>query len=184
MKSFSLRLVQAAVCAVVCGGSLQAQEEPSLNWAKARDATSESSLLTAMSATRPLIDQLAGMKKPLTDVVPSTGNSLYTKSLILFDGEMHTLIPVGSVLHLPVNLRSRVISKPQGDFTFWPNFLKRNSSWLAGKEVPLKMAKGDAKLAAAVLRETSTSTRVLVSVYKQCPISVLEAPPQKVAVKP
>jgi hypothetical protein len=164
----------AAITAVTLNDSLLAQDV-SLNWAKARDVTTEKQLQTEAGASRPMADQLASMKKPLGEKVPTSGNSLYTKSIILFDGAMYTLIPVGSVLHLPANLRNHVLAKPQGDFTVWPNFLERNSAWLTGKEVPLKMAKGDAKLASAVLKEVSGSSKLLVSVYRQCPISVLEA---------
>jgi hypothetical protein len=71
-----------------------------------------------------------------------------------------------------------VISKPEGTFTFWPNFLKQNASWLSAREVPLKMAKGDPDLAQAVLRETSMDSHVVISVYKGGPITILEPTPE------
>jgi hypothetical protein len=167
----------AGVCLLMLGSTAQAQTaNGSLNWAKARDVTTEKQLQTQVSASRPVLDQLASMKLPGNDAPATSGNSLYTKSIILYDGEMFTLVPVGSVLHLPAELRNRVIAAPRGDFTLWPNFLKRNSKWLAGKEVPLKMAKGDSRLAEVVLKEVAGSRQVLISLYRQCPISVLEAP--------
>jgi hypothetical protein len=147
-----------------------------LNWSHARDATSERDLQTAAGASRSMMDQLATMKRPLEDNIPTSGNSLFSKSIILFDGEMFTLVPIGSVLYLPPELRNRILSQPQGDFTFWPNFLKRNTAWLGTKEVPLKMAQGDEKLAVNVLQEVKGGKKLLVSVYKDCPITVLEKP--------
>ena len=104
----------------------------------------------------------------------NTENTLLSRSIVLFDGEKCTLIPLGSILHLPEAHRSQVVSKPQGAFTAWPNFLKRNASWLAAKEVPLAMAKGDAKAAESVLREVAAEDHVVVSVYKGVPIMILE----------
>lgn len=128
------------------------------------------------SATK--MDALFAKAKPLGDTRPNMESSLMTNSLFLFDGEMFTIVPMGAILNLPPSLRQHVIAKPEGTFTFWPNFLKRNAAWLAAKEVTLKMAKGDADAAKAILRETSTDRRVVVSVYKGGPITVLEAAPQ------
>ncbi|MDZ4288140.1 MAG: hypothetical protein U0984_09285 [Prosthecobacter sp.] len=176
LTAFARLAAGACGCATLFGGSLHAQSKQPLDWAKARDVAANGNVRTEIAAAKPMLQQLSTMAQPLGAVRPSTGNSLYTKSIILFDGETHTLIPIGAVLHLPENLRNRVITKPQGNFTYWPNFLKRNATWLGTKEVPLKMARGDTKLAEDVLRETSGSNRLLVSVYRECPISVLEAP--------
>ena len=54
--------------------------------------------------------------------------------------------------------------------------MKRNSAWLAAKEVPLEMAMGNAKLGRTILNTVGKDSRLLVSVYKSCPISILEAP--------
>jgi hypothetical protein len=156
------------------------KEKTQVKWSKAREVTSEKQLTQEVSAAKPMAEQLAMMSKPVDDFRPGDGHSLYTKSIILWDGEMFTLVPIGSVLNLPTKLRGHVIDKPKGDFTVWPNFLARNKAWLAGKEVALKMARGDAELAALTLKETSRSDQVLISVYRQCPITVLEpAPPEK-----
>ncbi|MDA0813813.1 MAG: hypothetical protein O3C21_15660 [Verrucomicrobia bacterium] len=108
---------------------------------------------------------------------PSAKDSLLARSIILFDGEKYTLIPKGSILHLPEAHRARIVAEPQGGFTVWRKFLKRNASWLAPKEVPLEMAQGDATSAQAILREIANDERVLVSVYKGGPIMVLEPEP-------
>ncbi|TDU70899.1 hypothetical protein EI77_02017 [Prosthecobacter fusiformis] len=180
MKSPLLRMAlpwMACLCPVIFACNLHGQLAPPTRWENARETAKEENLQAEAAKTKPMAEQMAAMMRPLPEVRPELGNTLYKKSIILFDGQMHTLIPIGSILHLPAALRERIIAEPKGDFTYWPDFLKRNASWLAGKEVPLKMAEGDAKLAAAVLKETAKSNQLLVSVYRQCPISVLEPTP-------
>jgi hypothetical protein len=127
--------------------------------------------------------QVKASVKPALEGRPEVKSTLLTSSLFLSDGQRYTIIPVGSILSLPKQHRSHVLSEPQGDFTFWPNFLKLNSNWLAAKEVPLAMAKGDGKAGEAVMRSLIGSDRVLVSVYKGGPISILEPAPDSNADK-
>lgn len=58
----------------------------------------------------------------------------------------------------------------------WPDFLQKNSAWITAKEVTLPMSRGDAKAAAQILREISTETRLIIAVYRNCPITILEQP--------
>lgn len=144
------------------------------------DTATPQSLEKDIQATASFDSQLLKLKaKPQFEGRPDVQNSLLTSSLFLSDGKHYTIIPVGSILALPNQYRNRVIPQPAGDLTFWPNFLKLNSSWLAAKEVPLQMAKGDTKAGEAIMRSLSLSpsSRVLVSVYKNCPISILEPAP-------
>lgn len=178
--SFILRSL--ALMPLLCGmhaGFLKATE-PVADGARGpgRDVVSEDELRKTIQATQTFDNMMAARSKPVGEVRPSLESTLFTSSLILSDGEQFTLVPVGSILHLPVQFQSRVLTKPQGDFTFWPRFLKKNSVWLAAKEVPLEMAKGDAKVAKAVMRDLAPGGKVLVSVYKGGPISILEAAPE------
>lgn len=138
------------------------------------DVITEQALKAQVAGASKLSTALSARTSPVGDVRPSSGSSLLTSSIVLFDGEMFTLVPVGSILNLPRAHRRKVVPEPTGVFTFWPSFLERNASWLRAKEVPLKMAKGDSKSAEAVLKETSADARVVVSVYKGGPISILE----------
>ena len=140
----------------------------------ARDATSEEALRKEVQGSARFDALMAAKARPLGETRPSIESSLWEHSLILFDGEKFTIVPEGSILHLPEAHLSKVIAKPGGDFLYWPNFLKRNATWLAAKEVPLAMSRGDAKLAQAVLKEVSTDKRVLVAVFKGGPIMILE----------
>lgn len=144
----------------------------------AREVTSEKALREKMRASKRMSDY-KGAFEPTAEVKPDLTPSLYKRSIILFDGDVHTVVPIGAVLRLPPTYRSRVIDKPKGDFLFWPAFLEKNKNWVGGWEVPLAMAKGDATLAQNVMKQTAQDTRVLVAVYKSCPITVLEAVPDK-----
>lgn len=155
----------------------QSEAAPVMQRPLPRDTVSESELKAQKARASGLGAQLAARTHPLKQPRPSTESSLYSQSIILTDGEKHTLVPVGSILHLPANLRDRVATEPKGDFTFWPAFLKRNAAWLAGHEVPLEMARGDRESAQRVLEQAGRDTRLLVSVYRGCPISILEAAP-------
>lgn len=141
------------------------------------DVISEQALQKQVEGASKLDTALSARTSPVGEVRPSSGNSLLSSSIVLFDGQMFTLVPVGSVLRLPQAHRNKVLEEPKGEFTFWPAFLERNASWLSAREVPLKMAKGDAKIAEAILRETSADRRVVVSVYKGGPITILEPEP-------
>jgi hypothetical protein len=98
-------------------------------------------------------------------------------SIILADSEKYTVVPVGAILHLPARMRSRVLSEPKGDFTFWPSFLERNSSWLAAKEVSLTLSRGNSKEADALLKSLANDSHVVVATYKGGPITILERAP-------
>jgi hypothetical protein len=149
-------LVTAVIAAVLIAPSAHAEAPGNkLDWSKARQVTSEKQLETAAAAAKPLKAQLGRMTLPV-EKKPAPTNSLYTKSIILSDGVCHTLVPIGSVLHLPANLRSHVLAAPQGEFLLWPKFLERNAAWLGAKEVPLKMAQGDAKLGQMLLKHQCT----------------------------
>jgi hypothetical protein len=142
------------------------------------DSITEQELRKEAAGTAKMHALMLQKTKPVGDEHPDPQSSLLTSSLFLSDGQMFTVVPLGAILNLPAEHRKHVIAKPEGTFTFWPNFLKQNSTWLSAREVPLKMAKGDPDLAQAVLRETSRDTHVVVSVYKGGPITVLEPTPE------
>lgn len=112
--------------------------------------------------------------RPVGDARPNPDVSAYSNSIVLFDGDHHTVIPYGAVLNLPEKLRERVVAAPAGSFLLWPSFLKRNEQWLASREVPLEMARGDKEENSRIMRNLTGSPKLLVSVYRGNPISILE----------
>lgn len=144
-------------------------------YAPARDVVSERELQRQASSARSLKQHLETTAKAVPQGrAPVISSSLWSKSIILTDGEKFTLVPVGSILHLPPELRAHVVARPKGEFTFWPNFLRRNSAWLGAHEVSLEMARGSRQEAKAVLGSIAKDRRLLVAVYKDGPVTVLE----------
>lgn len=154
---------------IAMAGCLSAQE--------ARDVVREEALRKQVAEAPNLKSQLAAKAKPLTKAAPSIQSSLWTNSVILADGEKFTLVPVGSILHLPAELRGHVAASPQGDFTFWPSFLERNTAWLAAKEVSMSLSRGNVQEAQVMLKNISHEKRLIVATYKGGPITILEPAP-------
>lgn len=141
---------------------------------KARDVITDAKLGELMTQAPRMKDFMPVKTKPVGDARPNPDVSAYSNSIILFDGDNHTVVPYGAILNLPEKLREHVVSAPAGSFLLWPSFLKRNEQWLASREVPLEMARGDKEASSAVMRTLADSPKLLVSVYQGNPISVLE----------
>jgi hypothetical protein len=144
----------------------------------ARDATSETALQRDMQKSRRMSDY-KGAFEAAPVVKPDLEPSLYKKSIILFDGDNHTVVPIGAVLSLPDNLRGHIVGKPEGPFLFWSAFLEKNKNWCGSWEVSMAIARGEAEMSKAVVKQIASDTRILVAVYKGGPITVLEPVPDK-----
>lgn len=152
---------------------------PTIQQGAVRDVPKEAEIRKEAANSLGFDRALGSKARPLNEKRPQTDSSLLEHSLLLADNETFTIIPEGSILRLPATLRARLVDKPVGDFVYWPNFLKRNAAWLAAKEVPLKMAQGDVKLAKQVLNDVATDPRVVVAVFRGGPIMVLEPAPEE-----
>ncbi len=141
-----------------------------------RDVISDSKLSELMAASPKMKDFASAKIQPVGDKRPSPDESAFSKSIILFDGTNFTLIPEGSILTLPADLRGNVVTSPTGSFLLWPAFLKKNAKWLAPQEVTMEMARGDKDAAAEILQSLEGGTKLRVAVYRNNPISVLEKP--------
>ena len=171
--AFLVLLVGAATLAA------QTAAPPVMQRPLPREVVDEAALQQQMKGARKLGELLQERKVAPVDPArrPQASTRLQDRSIILSDGESFTLLPHGSILHLPEALRTRVVAKPAGRFLLWPAFLDRHADWLAAQEVPLAMARGDARSAAAVLGPLAREKRLVVAVYRKGPISILEAAP-------
>jgi len=114
-------------------------------------------------------------KKPMVKVKHTT---LYKNSHILVYRDKHTIIPKNSIIVLPERLKSRVLSEPDGEFILWPEFKIANRDWIWTFEVSLDQAKGLAPLPEDRVKDLSKLNRVVVSLYKGNPVSILPAKKQ------
>ena len=184
MKTFRFtRLTASAACLLLLPMLGFSQNQANLGVPKiggTREVITEELLQKAVRENKKLSDGIKALALPLTAARPSLESTLYSRSIILFDGKMHTVVPLGSILALPVEYQRCIIPQPSGDFTYWPSFLAKNTSWLGGHEVTLTMTKGAQKEALKVYKEIQDQKKVLIALYQSCPISILEpVPPAK-----
>ena len=142
--------------------------------------------LTRQAPTRDSItdEELAAIKskhvieydsffKPTGEEKSPPRSDLYADSIILSDGVNHTLLPKRSLMFVPEKFQRRVVDAPVGKLILWPTFKKVNASWLRVQEVSLPIAKGDEPLADGIRRQLESGFQVVVSTYKNSPISVM-----------
>jgi hypothetical protein len=102
--------------------------------------------------------------------------SLYRNAHILVNRGQHTIIPKGSIIYLPSKDKAKVCDKPSGKFTFWPDFIKKNQSWIWLYDITLKQARGLESIPESKLKEFAKLNRMVVATYRKSLISILEAP--------
>jgi hypothetical protein len=120
-------------------------------------------------------DPMIQLEKPAdgqATVKRSTDASLLHESTVLHDGKNWTLVPNGSVVHLPESLRARANSKPVGTLLPWHEFLRRNPTWLVSHEVTFEQAAGNEALPAEAAKSWKTMEKIVVAVRQTGPISV------------
>ncbi len=111
--------------------------------------------------------------KPTDEDMSPPRVDLYADSIILSDGVNHTLLPKRSLVFIPEKFQRRVVEAPVGKLILWPTFKNINSSWLRVQDVSLPIAKGEEPLADGIRRQLESGFQVVVSTYKNSPISVM-----------
>lgn len=178
----AIRLGTLIVGVAVLGGvgaHVRSQEAGSGTGVKPKgavqDAITDKDLKDQMAAAAKANAQKGPIGKPAVPTRAMAPVSILDRSHILGDGAHFTLVPKGAVLHVPPAHKSKVFEKPAGVFLSWPAFLKQNQSWLAAREVTMKMASGqDAKRIESLHRELASGTKVIVAVFKGNPICIME----------
>lgn len=126
-----------------------------------------------------------GEMKSISDQDPSVLNrpeSILSQSdFITFNGSA-TLVPKRAILHVPEELKSRLIL-PQGTpIQTWADFFAVNRGWITTIEVTRVQAEGNEPLAPEVLERISKSKSLVVATYRGGPISVLPLKVETAAV--
>lgn len=120
-------------------------------------------------------------QEPDKRVQSSAGQSILGSSVILGNGHHWTLVPKGSVLHLPDALKSHILDQPSGEIMAWTQFLARNRSWLTTSEVSLETASGELPIPPAKSKSWTRGGNIVVAVHRGGAISVRQpakpAPP-------
>lgn len=124
------------------------------------------------------IQGLTPLKSPTeAKVVSAASQSFIGQSEILSDGTRWTLLPKGSLLHVPGSMSSRIGTKPSsGQLVVWADFLAANRAWIASEEVSFDQASGKTAIAADHSAFWPKQGKVIVAVHQGGPISVKAAP--------
>jgi len=111
---------------------------------------------------------------------PEQRSLLAVSDIICYNG-IATMVPKRSVLHVPKNLKDRLVMQDGARFVTFQDFIVQNRSWLVSSEVSRIQAEGNKPLAEDVTKSFEKETRVVVATYHEGPISVL---PLKVVEDP
>ncbi|MGD9417973.1 MAG: hypothetical protein Q7R22_003470 [Verrucomicrobiota bacterium JB025] len=98
--------------------------------------------------------------------------SIINESILLSDGNHWTLVPKGSVLHLPEKQKHHVVTQPTGTFTRWSEFLKRNISWLSAESVSMDTATGKNPISTETTDAWPRRGAIVIAVHRGGAISV------------
>lgn len=112
------------------------------------------------------------------DIRRPAAESPILDSTILHDGTHWTIVPKGSVVHLPAGQQAKVDSKPVGTLLSWQEFLERNKSWLETADVTFEQAAGVEEIPSATAATWPKSGKVVVASHQLGPISVRIAAPE------
>jgi hypothetical protein len=80
-------------------------------------------------------------------------------------------VPVGAVVHVPENLKSRVNAEAKGGLVSWMDFLTANHAWISTCEMDFDQAAGNASLAENTASNWSKQKKIVVAVHQHGPIS-------------
>lgn len=157
-------------------------------------------LVASVNAAQPILvrvtpETLARLQKkdPMIRLVDANGEdievqrppaaSVVARSTILHDGKHWTLVPNGSVVHVPETLKAKVNSRPVGTLLPWSDFLARNGAWLKAAEISFDQAAGNEALPETSLADWKRSDKMVVTVHHMGPISVLPPSPDTTTAK-
>jgi hypothetical protein len=103
--------------------------------------------------------------------VPS--KEIYASSIILQDGDSHTLLPPHAVIHTPAHLQKKITRNPAGKYLPWPKFYNAHRHWLFTYQVTIKQAEGKEPVKPEVMGQFARINRIVVSIYQNHPVSTL-----------
>lgn len=126
-----------------------------------------------------------GEMKSISDQDPSVTNRpegiLSQSDFIAFNGTA-TLVPKRAILHVPSELKGRLVLPPGTPIRTWADFFAVNRAWITTVEVSRVQAEGNEPLAPDLLERIGKSRSLVVATYRGGPISVLPLKVETAAV--
>ena len=105
-------------------------------------------------------------------ILPSEKRSLIAKSTLLSSDSFWTLLPRGSVIHVPKHLKGKVTRKPYGALVDWKTFLRKNHGWIHVHEVTMTQAQGKGSINPKIIEAYQSMGKIVVATCSGGPISV------------
>lgn len=119
-----------------------------------------------------------GVTNKAFDVQKKEQRSMFDGMTILGSSGQWTVVPSNAFLAKSPVLTKYVLEKPNGTYTQWAEFSRRNRVWLMSHEVTADTIKGENPITEKQLESFQKSRKVIVATYKNSPISVLQAKPK------
>lgn len=143
--------------------------------AKLQGAAAEATTDEALTA-RQQNEKFGGLRK---DGEETKGYDLASHSTFLQFGNQYTLVPKGSVLHVPEKFASSIVTAPTGSFVPWNEFQTAHRASISRFDVTVDQASGKTPLDADKLEIAKRSGCLLVAVYQAGAISVVTSTPSR-----
>lgn len=171
MKTFPYIL--ALSCLLLPSASMAQERKAAI-----RDSVSPEQLSRAFEKMRdPLngVEPMPELKETPQPRAWDAGNIVERSEFLSFQG-IATMVPKGSVLHIPEFMKSRVGITDDARIVTWAEFIRANRGWITTHEVTRDQAEGRQEFSEAALNSISRSTNVVIATLSGGPITVL--PPQ------
>lgn len=120
-------------------------------------------------------------RDPMRNLAPAEGEDptkaarpadlLATSEVLCFNG-VATLVPKGSVLAIPANLKTRTGFQAGARIVPWQQFYLNNRNWLSTAEVSFEQAAGHEELPEGLRQKLEESRTIIIATMRQGPISV------------
>lgn len=95
----------------------------------------------------------------------------FDASVLLASGGKWTFVPKGAVLYTPPALKTKIVTKPQGELVAFPQFLASNHAWLRKQEVTIEQAAGRTPFTETEKKEFLSSNKIIISTFRGAPSS-------------
>lgn len=184
MPSLKTTIIRALILAIVMSAPLLLADNgigvkqlPAKRSAPVADRTSNAELGQKKSALKQGFQQATWSGQAPTSQVRRY--KIYQDSIILQQGDSHTILPRHSIIYLPDTLQQKVVNQPRGSFVPWPQFYLKNRNWLFTHEIHLKQAQGITPLKKGIETQFKRINRIVIALHQNNPISVLSSPAEQ-----
>lgn len=110
--------------------------------------------------------------REIKPIVTVKKRSLIGSSTLLATGSHWTIVPKGSIIHIPARFKNKVVTKPQGKLQDWPVFLRENAGWIHLHSIPMKQAHGQEFLGEKEMKAYKSVGKMVIATCGGHPISV------------